>query len=168
MTPELRSTQTPNHLKDSRLGRQLICTFYRPQYNRRRLLPPIRLATDHCPLTVNFDPTAKVHEVKATRRAEIERRCAALNPPMLSNVLVHMGSFRAAIHKSQPLTDATWEERVQHASTSKKSLSNFGTADTIWKDRGAFDRERRGLQLTLRDKVVLLADEVIKTRWSNG
>ena len=50
-----------------------------------------------------------VNEAKAARRAEIERRCAAMDPPLLPSVLRHMDSFQAAMQISQPMTDQAWE-----------------------------------------------------------
>jgi len=51
----------------------------------------------------------EVAELKALRRAEIERRCMLLNSPITSGVLAHMLSFQAAIQIIQPLDDRVWE-----------------------------------------------------------
>jgi len=51
----------------------------------------------------------QVAELKAARRAEIERRCMLLSPPITAGVLAHMPSFQAAIQIAQPLGTGTWE-----------------------------------------------------------
>lgn len=50
-----------------------------------------------------------MNEAKAARRAEIERRCVAMDPPIFPNVLIHMETFQAALQISTPLTDRAWE-----------------------------------------------------------
>ena len=48
-------------------------------------------------------------EVKAERRAEIERRCQSLQPPIEPSVLEHMISFQAAIQIPYHLTEDAWQ-----------------------------------------------------------
>ncbi|KAL1965319.1 hypothetical protein VTN77DRAFT_5921 [Rasamsonia byssochlamydoides] len=50
-----------------------------------------------------------VNEAKALRRAEIERRCLDLDPPLTAAVLSHMDSFSAAIQIPHPFTDRDWD-----------------------------------------------------------
>ena len=49
-----------------------------------------------------------MNEAKASRRSEIERRCAELDPPLTASVLNHMDSFSAAIQIPHPFTDRDW------------------------------------------------------------
>ncbi len=48
-------------------------------------------------------------ELKAWRRAEIERRALLLDPPLPAAVLAHIPSFQAAIQIIAPLDDSAWE-----------------------------------------------------------
>jgi hypothetical protein len=47
-------------------------------------------------------------EAKASRKADIERRCQEMSPPIPLDVLQHMESFKAAVQISQPLNDYAW------------------------------------------------------------
>lgn len=53
-------------------------------------------------------------EVRAARRAEIERRAALLEPPMSPNALARNAAFKAAIQIPTPLNDNAWEAWRMH------------------------------------------------------
>ncbi|KAF1996816.1 hypothetical protein P154DRAFT_579453 [Amniculicola lignicola CBS 123094] len=127
------------------------------------------------------------NEAKATRKADIERRCQQLNPPILPNILRHMDSFKAAIQISQPMTDDAWSvlqprllsqfEAAQQAEKEHVSrLSSFTTRaadrrqhDASLKDvKDVLDREWEELQRPVRDKLSILADDFINQDWDHG
>lgn len=58
--------------------------------------------------------TLEIAELKAERRAEIERRCMELNPPLTKDMLASMPSYRTTIQDIRPLTDLGWENLKQN------------------------------------------------------
>lgn len=128
-----------------------------------------------------------VKDAKAARRAEIERRCAALDPALLPGILNHMDSFQAAIQISQPLTELAWnvlrprllaqvsvaqqkereckeqcrlleeESRQQR----QKEAQSKGTKD-------GSDRNWDTLQGPIRNRIGPLADRLISDHWDQG
>lgn len=129
----------------------------------------------------------EANEAKANRRQEIERRCAALDPPLLSNVLVHMEAFQAAIQISQPLNDQAWhvlkprlltqrayaerresDRAAQHellqAENKQRRLQEAHLKET----RETLDREWESTQVPIRTQITRLAEERIESKWANG
>lgn len=128
-----------------------------------------------------------VNEAKAARKAEIERRCAELDPPLSTNVLNHMDSFQAAIQISQPLTDHAWEVLkprllAQRPYAEKKEEEKIRNDELIQEEyrqrrqqeaqlketKETLDREWDSMQAPVRNKISALADEIIADNWSNG
>lgn len=128
-----------------------------------------------------------VNEAKVARRADIERRCAALDPPILENVLNHMESFQAALQISQPMTDQAWhvlkprllaqlpyaerreKERVQHAEILEEEYKQRRQQEAQLKEtKENLDREWETFQGPVRNQIGALADEIIDARWSKG
>lgn len=128
-----------------------------------------------------------VNEAKAARRAEIERRCAALDPPLLPSVLRHMDSFQAAMQISQPMTDQAWEilkprllsqlpyaerretEQVQQTEILAEEYRQRRKQEAQLKEtKENFDREWENHQAPVRHRIGALATEVIKSRWAGG
>ena len=131
--------------------------------------------------------TRDVNEAKAARKAEIERRCAALEPPLLPNVLNHMESFQAAKQITQPLTEQAWEilkprllaqrpyaerkerERVQHSEVLAEEYKQRRQQEAQLKEtKENFDREWETFQSPVRSRIGALADEIIETRWTGA
>lgn len=130
----------------------------------------------------------EVTELKAARRAEIERRCLSLDPPLTAGVLAHMASFQAAIQIIQPLTDSAWEV------LKPRLLSQRGEAEQRESDRVAqtrvvqerfderryqdlqtkgdpkdlVDKEWDDVQAPLRLRIGGYADEIIRDGWNGG
>ena len=121
------------------------------------------------------------------RKAEIERRCQDLEPPLPSSVLNHMESFQAAIQISQPLTDHAWEvlkprllaqrpyaerkekEKIQQDELLQEEYRQRRQQETQLKEtKEALDREWDTVQAPVRNRIGALADEVIADKWSNG
>lgn len=128
-----------------------------------------------------------VNEAKATRKAEIERRCEELDPPLTSSILNHMDSFQAAIQISQPLTDHAWEVLkprllAQRPYAEKKEAEKVRQDELLQEEyrqrrqqeaqlketKDALDREWDTVQAPVRNKIGALADEIISENWSNG
>lgn len=126
-------------------------------------------------------------EAKASRRAEIERRCAAMDPPLLPSVLKHMDSFQAAMQISQPMTDQGWEilrprllsqlsyaerrekEQVQQTEILADEYRQRRQQEAQLKEtRENLDREWENNQAPVRHRIGALAAEIIESRWSGG
>ena len=128
-----------------------------------------------------------MNETKAARRADIERRCIALDPPLRHNVLQHMESFQAAIQISTAMTDHAWEvlkprllaqreiaerreeERVQHGKLLQAKSEERRQQEVQLKEaKETMDKEWDLAQTPIRHKLAAYADEIIKESWSDG
>lgn len=128
-----------------------------------------------------------VNEAKATRRAEIERRCAALDPPLLPNVLGHMETFQAAIQISQPLSEQAWQvlkprlltqrtyaerrekDRVEQSQLLQAEYKQRRQQEAQLKEtKESLDREWASIQMPIRNQIAEFADEIIDTKWARG
>jgi len=128
-----------------------------------------------------------VNESKATRRAEIERRCLSLDPPLEPNILCHMESFQAALHISTALTDQAWEvlkprllaqresaerreqERVQQGKLLQAKSDERKHQEAQLKEaKELLDKEWDSVQAPIRDRLATYADEVICESWADG
>lgn len=129
----------------------------------------------------------EVNEAKANRRLEIERRCGALDPPLLTNVLTHMEAFQAAIQISQPLNDQAWHvlkprllaqrayaERRENERAAQNQLAQAEQKQRrlqeaqLKETRENLDREWESIQIPIRTQITRLAEERIETKWANG
>lgn len=129
----------------------------------------------------------EVNEAKANRRQEIERRCAALDPPLLPNVLVHMEAFLAAIQISQPLNDQAWhvlkprlltqrayaerresDRAAQHELLQAEHKQRRLQEAQLKETRENLDREWENIQVPIRTQIARLAEERIESKWANG
>ncbi|KAI9652506.1 MAG: hypothetical protein M1829_001522 [Trizodia sp. TS-e1964] len=128
-----------------------------------------------------------VNKQKAARRAEIERRSLALNPPLDPQLLNHMDSFQAAIQIPIPLTDGDWElllprlqaqrciaeerekEIVAQSIASQAKLEGRRLHDVKLKERkDLLDKEWEEAQQPIRARVGQYADEIIDFHWQGG
>ncbi|OCL11927.1 hypothetical protein AOQ84DRAFT_335103 [Glonium stellatum] len=121
------------------------------------------------------------NEAKAARKADIERLCQSLVPPIPPNVLRHMESFKAAIQISQQMTDSAWgmlkprllaqravaeQTEMEHAAR-VASLQNK-VADRRQQDvnhKEVLDREWEESQKPIRDRLSSYADDFIAKEW---
>ena len=131
----------------------------------------------------------EVAELKAARRAEIERRCMALDPPLTAGVLAHMGSFQAAIQIIQPLDDGAWEvlkprllsqrqdaeqreaDRLAQSRVVQEHLdeqNRYQSIDVPQESKDILDREWDDVQAPLRARLGGYADEIIRDGWNDG
>ncbi len=128
-----------------------------------------------------------VNEAKAARRAEIERRCQFLQPPIPARILRHMESFQAAIQISQPLNDAAWDvlkprllaqreaaEKAEqdhnaHMTAIQAKLVERRHHDSGLKDsKENQDREWEESRRSIRDRLESYADQFIHSKWADG
>ena len=128
-----------------------------------------------------------VNEAKAVRRAEIERRCAALQPPLTSNLLRHMNSFQAALQISLPLTEKAWEVLAPRLLSQREMAEN---AEREWaqqvkaieaeakesrrseasqlEPKESIEHEWELSHTPLWDRLSGYADEIIQGQWAAG
>ncbi|PQE33062.1 F-box domain containing protein [Rutstroemia sp. NJR-2017a WRK4] len=130
----------------------------------------------------------EVAELKAARRADIERRCLALDPPLTANILAHMSSFQAAIQIIQPLNDGSWEvlkprllsQREEAEQREKDRIAQtrvvqerseerrFQDAHVKSEFKETLEREWDDVQAPLRARIGGYADETIRDGWNGG
>jgi len=126
-------------------------------------------------------------EAKAARKAEIETRCMALDPPIAPEVLRHMESFQAATHISAPLTDHAWavlEPRLQFQREAAERMEADHKANMLaLQAKIEYERNRHAnkkevkeaqeqhweeVQAPIRQRLSRYADEIIRQKWAKG
>ncbi|KAH6845177.1 hypothetical protein B0I37DRAFT_447102 [Chaetomium sp. MPI-CAGE-AT-0009] len=130
-------------------------------------------------------------ELKAARKAEIERRSLLLDPPLTAEVLGHIPAFQAATHIVARLDDEAWERLkprlLAQRADAEKTLQGEPKAEprdreelegepnlettTLATDKEARDRidkQWEVAQAPLRVKIAGYADEVIRDSWGKG
>jgi hypothetical protein len=132
----------------------------------------------------------EVAELKAARRAEIERRASLLDPPLIHDVLRHMVSFQAATQLITALDDNAWDllkprllaERTEAEEIENKVSAQIrmiqaqdnknshleATLATTKEAKDAIDRDWDEVQAPLRARIVRYADEFIRDSWDKG
>lgn len=134
----------------------------------------------------------QVAELKATRKAEIERRALFLDPPLTADVLHHIPSFQAATHIVAQLDDHAWdllkprllaqrvdaETALEAERTAQVKLKleqgheeeaqTEPTLATSKEARDRIDKDWEEVQAPLRAKIAGYADEVIRDSWGKG
>ncbi|KAM5477155.1 hypothetical protein MauCBS54593_000426 [Microsporum audouinii] len=129
----------------------------------------------------------QINEAKASRRSEIERRCAELDPPLAPEVINHMESFTAAIQITHPFTDRDWEilkprllaqrevaerrenERKMHdAILQAKSDERRHQEAQLKEAKEILDREWEDVQKPIKERMAGYADEIIREGWRGG
>ena len=125
--------------------------------------------------------------MKADRKAEIERRCLKLDPPIMSSTLVYMDSFAAAIQIPTALNDGAWEllkprllaqremaerreegQRAANQHLSAKAEERRQQEAQLAEARETLNREWEETQKPVRDKINNYADEIIRADWRDG
>ncbi|KAJ0121738.1 hypothetical protein J7T55_008905 [Diaporthe amygdali] len=129
----------------------------------------------------------EVAELKAARKAEIERRALALDPPLPPSILAHIPSFQAALQIITPLDEQAWEllkSRLlaQRADAEQREKENSAqvlrqqelddkrnlTAAANKEARDAVDADWDEVQAPVRARIAGFADEIIRDGWENG
>ncbi|KAI0531615.1 hypothetical protein GGR58DRAFT_508304 [Xylaria digitata] len=132
----------------------------------------------------------KAEEMKAARRAEIERRAAELEPPLSARALALIPSFHAAIQITSPLDDTAWSllksrliaqredmDQEQHRNQEVPTQSRAGLKQsdgsqslqrTTLEAKKQVDQTWDDAQAPLRARISILADQRMHNRWENG
>ncbi|KAL9080186.1 MAG: hypothetical protein Q9157_001031 [Trypethelium eluteriae] len=125
-----------------------------------------------------------INQSKALRRAEIERRCELLQPPLTRNVLQFMESFQAAVQIPMALTENAWDLLLPRLLAQKPDAEKLAL-EAATKGRASVARsDRRGpqnvdskeadvqgweeLQTPVRNCLARCADTIITEGWQNG
>ncbi|EGO52822.1 hypothetical protein NEUTE1DRAFT_133385 [Neurospora tetrasperma FGSC 2508] len=132
----------------------------------------------------------EVAELKAIRKAEIERRALLLDPPLTPDVLRHLPAFEAAMQIVLPFQDKDWDflkprlltqrgeaehrhpgllvvkEEAQQNRTERRQLE--ATLATTKEARELIDKQWEETQAPLRVRIAGLADEAIRQTWGKG
>ncbi|KAI9794322.1 MAG: hypothetical protein M1833_000414 [Piccolia ochrophora] len=129
----------------------------------------------------------EINEFKAARRAEIERRCSELDPPIQPTLLSHMESFQAAMKILTPLTDSAWDvlrprliaqrEAAEYAENERMAQSRAFQAKfeerrqqeaSLKEHKDMLDKEWDEMQSPIRELLAKYADEIIDGSWKSG
>lgn len=126
----------------------------------------------------------EVAELKATRKAEIERRALELDPPLPANILAQISSFQAALQIIKPMDDHAWEtlkprllaqrgdaeqREKESAARAKREMDEKKTQSTTSKEaREAEDADWDEVQAPVRARIAGFADEIIRDGWEDG
>lgn len=131
----------------------------------------------------------EVNEARASRRADIERRCyAEFQPPLMPNVLQHMESFHAAMQITTPLTDSAWEvlkprlyaqrdaaEQIEYMREEQMRALQATIPDPAYHamysqpvDPTVLQRQYEAAQAPIRKKLGIYADDLIRIKWKKG
>ncbi|RAL66561.1 hypothetical protein DID88_006251 [Monilinia fructigena] len=130
----------------------------------------------------------EVADLKAARRAEIERKCLSLDPPLTANVFSSYEFIPAAIQIIQPLNDGAWEvlkprllsqreeaEQRENDRIAQSRVVEERSEERRFQDvqikpeyKDAIDREWDDIQAPLRARIGGYADETIRDGWNGG
>ncbi|CAD0114865.1 unnamed protein product, partial [Aureobasidium uvarum] len=131
----------------------------------------------------------EVNEARASRRADIERRCyMEFQPPLMPNVLQHMESFHAAMQITTPLTDSAWEvlkprlytqrdaaEQIEYMREEQMRALQATIPDPAYHamysqpvDPTILQRQYESAQAPIRKKLGMYADDLIRIKWKKG
>lgn len=129
----------------------------------------------------------EVAELKAVRKAEIERRAFALDPPLSAQVLAHIPSFQAALQIITPMDDQGWEvlkprllaqradaelREKESVARVKQELEERRLKNDVKPDaRDQSIAEDCGwdeAQAPVRARIAGYADEIIRDGWDDG
>ncbi len=134
-----------------------------------------------------------IQAARQARRADIERRCMSLNPPIPPEVLQHATSFKNAMVVTQPMTDTAWnvlrprlesqreeaeameqqrqyqlqiaEHKRQTDMAYLQSAIPTTPQDILRPARDVYSEAYENAQKPLREKLAAYADEFIQDEW---
>ncbi|KAH6646486.1 hypothetical protein BKA67DRAFT_664322 [Truncatella angustata] len=132
----------------------------------------------------------EVIELRAARRAEIERRAMLLQPPLQPDVLAQIPSFQAALQIITPLDDNAWEMLKRRLLLQRADVKNRRERDQVAamplvaveepaEEQHVFERQGKEIkeltdkdwddaQAPLRAQISMYADEIIRDAWDDG
>ncbi|KAK0956256.1 hypothetical protein LTR91_022453 [Friedmanniomyces endolithicus] len=157
-------------------------------------LPPNGLVTfiqaPHQHLQQLPRPVRSAHEVeesRAARKADIERRCMELEPPLTAPVLQYIESFQAAMQITTPMNEAQWEmlrprllaqrepaELLEHQRATQLAALQAAIPSTASEEaflkpaKEVYDRDYEQAQEPLRKQLGGYATELINGQWHGG
>ena len=124
---------------------------------------------------------SQVALLKAEKRAEIEKRCQEIDPPIRASVLPFMEAFRAALLIPRPLNEPSWnhlkgrllDQRTEAEQKERENLITVDMANAVnpgqyFVDEGRNARAWAELGTPPRHKLRTYADEYIASRWQGG
>ncbi|KAK4154022.1 hypothetical protein C8A00DRAFT_14811 [Chaetomidium leptoderma] len=177
-------------------GTMRMCSQLYPGHEKKSLLslpqkPSANPSLPPLPTQRRHERTAdEAAELKAARKAEIERRSLLLDPPLTADVLCLIPSFQAATHIVARLDDDAWErlrprllaqrtdaEKVLQGEPKAKSKvkqelreqRHLETTQATEKEaRDRIDKEWEDVQAPLRAKIAGYADAAIQDGWGKG
>ena len=146
---------------------------------------PIQPNFDGATLTQSYNRQGRsigdINEVRESRKAEIERRCATLSPPLRPKDLIQMDSFKAAMQIPQPMTDSAWDvlkprllaqRPVQDQRRQMEDSQDRPTQDELRESPGEVRdppiKDWDAYQTHVRDQIGAIADDYIVNRWARG
>ncbi|KAG7292341.1 hypothetical protein NEMBOFW57_002376 [Staphylotrichum longicolle] len=167
-----------------------MCSLLYPGYERRSPIslpqnPSTDTPTASSLTQSRHERTAgEAAELKAARKAEIERRALLLDPPLTADVLRYIPSFQAAIHIVARLDDDAWErlkprllaqraeaetaresERIAEGRVNgelKEELPLETTLAAAKEARDRIDKDWEEVQAPLRVQIAGYADEAVR------
>lgn len=128
----------------------------------------------------------QVQAAQQARRADIERRCMELQPPLEPSVLQHIDAYQAAVMIPTPMTENAWTmlkprilaqredaELVEHQRNEQLAVLQatipWPTHDTSARPaKEPYDREYEQNQEPLRKKLGEYAEDRINGHWRRG
>ncbi|KAK1072091.1 hypothetical protein LTR74_002921 [Friedmanniomyces endolithicus] len=135
-------------------------------------------------------PVRSAHEVeesRAARKADIERRCMELEPPLTAPVLQYIESFQAAMQITTPMNEAQWEmlrprllaqrepaELLEHQRPTQLAALQAAVPSTASEEaflkpaKEVYDRDYEQAQEPLRKRLGEYATELINGQWHGG
>lgn len=134
-------------------------------------------------------PDSWASELRASRKAEIERRAMQLDPPLTPAVLRHIPAFHAATQIIAQLDENAWNilkprllsqreeaEKMEKENTKPAAATTSlaagrqleTTLATTKEARDLIDKEWEEIQAPLRAKISGYADEIIRDKWDKG
>jgi hypothetical protein len=136
-------------------------------------------------------PVRNAQEVEAARqarRADIERRCLELDPPLQANALQHIKAFRDTMQITTPMTDSQWNnmlkpkileereaaelqehQRAQQLAVLQAAMPSTVPDETFTRPaKEVYDKDYEQSQEPLRQKLGEYASDRINGRWLQG
>ncbi|KAF5869876.1 putative tetratricopeptide repeat domain protein [Botrytis fragariae] len=114
----------------------------------------------------------EIAELRAERRADIERRCAELDPPLTKELLASMPSYRTTIQDVRPLTELGWEflKRNFLAERTMAELESSDLSDLppIKRSYNGSGRENTDDMVAERDLMANEQQKAVADEWQEG
>ncbi|KAF7884178.1 uncharacterized protein EAF02_004514 [Botrytis sinoallii] len=114
----------------------------------------------------------EIAELRAERRAEIERRCAELDPPLIKDLLANIPLYRTTIQDVRPLTELGWEF-LKRNFLAERTISELKSSDLsdlphikrLYNESG---REDTGDMIAKRDLMANEQQKAVTDGWQHG